>query len=413
MTVTAKIKTSLLLLFLLLSKAATFTAVAGFPSRLEWQDNLLRSALPLPPTPLSQALSTLQRDGVVRIDGRSASVDPLLCANLRRKILAELAIGDFKWESNGNTTTSSSKVFDKKYVPGTRLRFGEPIDISFGGNSRHDLLLPLTNPDWPELQPVLKSAVRQLQPLLVDAVERMLPRLYGSTAAPTRDEDHDNNNNHLEIVELGSLINRPGSVHQNFHGDYRRFHQPPSPASGGEDDATTCNTNTVIDAEPLANTQARRGKLPPRLVMFVALQDIPTKEHGATGFVTGTNTAQAHAYVYEGQGIGVNDDSDLQAVAAATTARQSILSVSLTTARGVVAASQFQCGDILVYDASVLHWGGANSVLNNDRAILYFGVARPGAAAMLSSDEENEGMVQLGFQVAPPVLLQDVAASPV
>jgi hypothetical protein len=386
----------------ILAFAAPCFTEAAFTTRLEWQDNLLQSAKPLEPTPLSDALSTLQRDGVVRIDGQSASVDPLMCANLRRKILEELTSGDSRWESNNGKT---SVVSDMTYVPGTRLRFSEPIDVAFG-ISRHDLLLPLANTEhWPEVQPVLQSAVRQLQTFLVDAVNQILPRLHGSST-----EDNDNDHN-LEIVEVASLLSRPGSQHQQVHGDYRRFHHSPSLSVGDDDIDTTCKTtNTNHEEEPFANTQERMGKLPPRLVIFVALQDIPTKEHGSTVFVTGTHTAQAHEWVYEGQGIEMREDSNLKAVAAATNARLSILDLSLTNATGVVTASQFNCGDMLVYDASVLHWGGPNSVPDNDRAILYFGVAHPGAAAMLSG-EETETLRGMGFHIAPPVVMQDVAAS--
>lgn len=354
---------------------------AAFSTRLEWQDMLHQSALPLQPTPLSQALSTLQRDGVVRIDG--CSVDPSLCASLRKRILKELDNHEVRW----NSDTPSSQA-DKLYVPGTRLRFTEPIDIAFGGNSRHDLLLPLSNPDWSELQPDLRSAVQELQSFLVEAANQILPRLNnGCNENELQEHCRD-----LEIVELASLIARTGCSHQNFHGDYRRFHGPASEAN----------------IEPFVNTQARIGKLPPRLVTFVALQDIPTKQHGATGFVTGTNDAQAHEWVYEGQGISLNDESNQEAVAAVTRARQSILDLSLTKAQGVVTASEFHCGDMLVYDASVLHWGGPNSVANNDRAMLYFGVAHPGAAEILSNDVK-ERMIASGYRIAPPVMLRDVA----
>ena len=153
------------------------------------------------------------------------------------------------------------------------------------------------------------------------------------------------------------------------------------------------------------------GKLPPRLVTFVALQDIPSKAHGATGFVTGTHNAEAHKLVYDGQGIDAKDVSDRKAIDAATAARQSILDISTAKAQGVVTASGFRCGDLLVYDASVLHWGGPNSVPNNDRALLYFGVARSGAASILSSQEFDEQMSKMGFKIAPPVLMQDVVST--
>lgn len=334
-------------------------ALSTITTRTQWQDELLLAAKPLAPTPFSEALATLERDGVVRIDGRS--VDPDLCTALRDKILGEVG--------------KDYGMSDKKYIPGTRLRFDDPIDLAFGGDARHDLLLPLHN--FPQLQPVLQSATSQLEPLLQAAAESLLPRLHRSESSSSSSSEG------LEVVEVASLIVRPGSAHQQFHGDYRRFHQ----ADKGE--------------EPLENTKARTGKLPPRLVTFVALQDVPTKEHGATGFVTGTNNAEAHALVYEGQGIGVNEESSDKEIDAALKARKSILDVS---SKGVVTASGFCKGDMLIYDASVLHWGGANSVPNNDRSILYFGVAHPGAALMCCDKPQMEG-----YEMVPPIMLKDVA----
>ena len=333
-------------------------ALSTITTRTQWQDELLLTAKPLAPTPFSAALATLERDGVVRIDGRS--VDPDLCTALRDKILGEVG------KDHG--------MSDKKYIPGTRLRFDDPIDLAFGGDARHDLLLPLHN--FPRLQPVLQSATSQLELLLEAAAKSLLPRLHGSGSSQSSPEG-------LEVVEVASLIVRPGSAHQQFHGDYRRFHQADK------------------EEEPLENTKARMGKLPPRLVTFVALQDVPTKEHGATGFVTGTNNAEAHALVYEGNGIGVNEESSDKEVDAAIKARKSILDVS---SQGVVTASGFCKGDMLIYDASVLHWGGANSVPNNDRAKLYFGVAHPGAALMCCDKPQMDG-----YEMVPPIMLRDVA----
>lgn len=149
------------LLAVMLISPAGVLGLATMLSRLEWQDELFKTAAPLAPTPFSQALDTLQRDGVVRIDGRS--VDPDLCSTLREDILGEMG--------------KDYGVSDKKYVPGTRLRFEDPVDITFGGDARHDLLLPLNN--FPALQPVLCSAASQLEPLLRAAADGLLPRLHG------------------------------------------------------------------------------------------------------------------------------------------------------------------------------------------------------------------------------------------
>ena len=345
-------------------------------TRVEWQDALLQKyARPLVPTPFSEALETLQRDGVVRIDGRS--VDPEHCRTLRSKILDEMG--------KDYTSSCGESMMDKKYVPGTRLRFDAPMDLAFAGDVRHDLLLPLHN-NLPELQPVLRSAVSQLESLLESAAESLLPRLHGSSSIMKKQKQQPRG---LEVVEVASLVVRPGSGHQAFHGDYRRF--PQSESTGEE--------------EPLVNTRARMGKLPPRLVSFVALQDVPTNEHGATCFVTGTNNAKAHEIVYAGQGIAASDECNDEQMTAARRNRESILEMS-NKAHGIRTTAGMRRGDMLIYDASVLHWGGANSVPNNDRAMLYFGVASPGAAAMLC---EKPSPSMESFEIVPPVLLEDVS----
>ena len=247
---------SLLLLFLTalgIPTAAFITTISNsradaselLTTRLEWQEELFQSAKPLEPTRLSLALPVLQRDGVVLIDGFSSSlsssfVDPELCANLRLRIVNELSSGNSQWGSN-KQDSSNTKKKDTWYVPGTRLRFIEPIDVAFG-IQRHDLLLPMEgttafelvddnnnhnntttlDSDWSKvLPPVLQSAVQQLyQPFLVDAVETMLPPLAGS----------DNNNDQkeqIEMVEVAALLNCPGSQHQSVHANYRRYPTAP------------------------------------------------------------------------------------------------------------------------------------------------------------------------------------------
>ena len=49
--------------------------------------------------------------------------------------------------------------------------------------------------------------------------------------------------------------------------------------------------------------------------------------------------------------------------------------------RAGTSLATLRAGDALMYDASVLHFGSANSVADNDRVVLYFGVSRGGAAA--------------------------------
>jgi len=180
------------------------------------------------------------------------------------------------------------------------------------------------------------------------------------------------------------LVVRPGSGHQGIHGDYRRFHE--------EDD-------DFKKEESLANTKNRDGKMPPRMVTFVALQDIPSDEHGSTGFITGTHNSQSHGLVY-GESNVLDADRDT-----AEKNRQKVLNSSTS---GVRTSCGFRRGEMLIYDASVLHWGGANSVPGNDRVMLYFGVSRRGAAAQLSENQPEPG----NCEIISPILLRDFVAPP-
>ena len=296
-----------------------------------WQQELVDGARPLEPTPLSEAASELCRRGVVRING---VVDPKLCTSMKNKV--KLVLSGEAW----------SKEPDKHYIPGTRIRFREAIDVGFA-DKRHDLLLPLLDP---KVKRLLREAIASLEPTLNAASKQLLPQLW-KTVSRCREGP-------LEMVELAALLSRPGSTHQNAHGDYRRF--------GPGDDA---------GPEQLA---ARQGKLPPRLVVFVALQDVPTAEHGATVFLPGTNTGHAHSILYEGP--------DLDGGPEALAARRGIIS---QTQGGTALVATLRCGDVLIYDASILHWGGANKVPGNDRAVLYFGCALSGAAGALEQDSGN------------------------
>mmetsp|Transcript_1168 Transcript_1168/g.2647 ORF Transcript_1168/g.2647 Transcript_1168/m.2647 type:complete len:423 (-) Transcript_1168:25-1293(-) len=366
-----------------------------------WEAELWKVSEPLstaPPT-FSGSLEVLKRDGVVRLNPDVFRVDERLCAALRDRILAEME----------NPKSDDRKPGDNsidQYVRGTRLRPGEGVvDLAFGGDVRHDILLPLNDENFSEVRPVLESAAQQLEPLLLVAAEQLLPRLHGSSSSgSTSDSDNNIQGNNFaadpsplelsslklkqeileknlsgEVTEVASLLVRQGSGHQTLHGDYRRY-------TGGNDDSQ--------QEEPLAHTEARDGLMPPRIVTFVALQDIPSNEHGATGFVTGSHTAYAHGLKY-----GESTDADL------AKARQDILQASTS---GVRTSRGFRRGEMLMYDASVLHWGGANSMPNNDRAIFYFGVSRVGAAAKLA---ENQPELK-GLESVPPILLNDMAAEP-
>lgn len=367
----ARSKTIVGVLLLLLLVVGTTTA---FTTCLEWQEEIYREAKPLTSTPLEEAQAVLKRDGVVKLEG--VSVDAYLCTDLRETILSELATGNCRWDSD-------NVVMDYRFIPGTRIRLASPVDVVFAGDSRHDILLPLESntADWKStLGQVLQSAAEQLQPLLLNVAGELLPR-----------DSNDKPPSDLELVELGSLVSRMGSSHQKLHGDYRRYPQGVADMSK----QTTENTQ-----------QAGMGKMPPRLVTFIALQDIPNIQHGATGFVTGTHNAEAHELLYNGKGLEISDTNnvDNETIQEVQKARQALLNMSTN---GVACASNFKCGDVLVYDASVLHWGGPNRIPNHDRAIMYFGVAKP----FVPSQEELNNMAKLGFKALAPISFKQLASS--
>ena len=221
------------------ARSATSSVAA---SRTEWQDELLRHSHPLQPTPLAQALDTLQRDGVVRIAssdcGGATAADAESCQALRSCILDAIL----------STCDGMADMSDKRFVPGTRLRFTEPVDLAFGGDSRHDLLLPLEcQENTPALMPVLYSAASQLEPLLRGAAKTLLPRLANIHNNNSPPPNNNSEQQALELVEIGSLVVRPGSNHQEFHADYRKYHRE------------------VNDEELREHTEARMGKVPPRV----------------------------------------------------------------------------------------------------------------------------------------------------
>ena len=365
-----------------------------------WQDELLLSAKALVPTHTSEASKVLERDGVVRL--QDCRVDPSSCKALRDQILKEI-----------NTKKNSDQISDKRYVPGTRLRLQQPIDLAFSGDVRHDLLLPIHNHNFHKLYPILTSIVTQLEPLLSSSTESLLPRLHDSAKqiekATIINDSIQRTSSSLspEVVEVASLVVKCGSRHQEIHGDYRRFNNQIS--NDGNNDVVNSSIGEQTP-EPVEHTKARMGKLPPRLVTFIVLQDIPTTEHGATGFFTGTHTAKSHNVVYGNEVGSFGHESNVATLHGhmskaeqikVIAARQKLLDKSTN---GVRTTCGFKTGDILVYDASVLHWGGANSVPNNDRAILYFGVARPGAAQILSGEDSE----MKGFTAVPPVTLDEL-----
>lgn len=133
----------------------------------------------------------------------------------------------------------------------------------------------------------------------------------------------------LELVEAACLISETGATNQNLHADFRR------------DDP---------------NAEVR---LPPRLVTFLYVQDTPTVSHGPTIFVPNTNNQVSHSSYFRDSGS---------------------LDTSLARCATLCA------GDVAIYDASVLHFGSANSVPGNRRVVLYFGVGLKNSAALVSND---------------------------
>jgi hypothetical protein len=243
----------------------------------------------------------------------------------------------------------------------------------------------------------------------------MLPLLHGSSI---RDSNGVNGNvvndkdesltSSVELVEVASLIVRNGSGHQSVHGDYRRFRD-----NDNDDD------NVVVKKEEsIQNTNSRIGKMPPRIVVFVALQDIPSNEYGATGFITGTHNSKAHGLIYGRDGGIDNNNNNNNSnnnnnidQRRQKKARQELILDNVST-NGVRTTSGFKCGDMLIYDASVLHWGGKNSIVDNDRVMLYFGVSRFGSPALLDDHDQDQPSLPLDqFEVVPPVLLQDITGS--
>lgn len=139
--------------------------------------------------------------------------------------------------------------------------------------------------------------------------------------------------------------------------------------------------------------------MPPRIVTFVALQDIPSTAHGATGFITGTHTSQGHELIYYN-----HDHEGTENIKEKRQRQQDI--IDKVSTNGVRTTCGFQCGEMLCYDASVLHWGGKNSVVENDRVILYFGISQPGAATIIS--QLAPSLPSTLFESVAPVLLQDL-----
>lgn len=237
----------------------------------------------------SAAALQLANEGVCRINNVVSKSD---CFKLRNHVLQM------------SQRQASSGFDDRRTIPGTRLRFAEPIAVPL--NHRTDLLLPIEDS---LVNHVLQNLALELGAIL-EAGAEILPGLKmrnkeGSIA--------------LDLVEAACLISETGATHQSLHADFRR------------DDLSA------------------KIRLPARLVTFLYLQDAPTVSHGPTIFVPKTNSEAFHAAYYA--------DSQHERLDA-------------STAR----CATLNAGDVAIYDASVLHFGSANSAPNNTRVVLYFGV---------------------------------------
>ena len=308
-----------------LSLEATLASRAQLAPSLE--ATLVGRARPLDGVRPADAGDALARDGVARVDG---VLPPETAAALRARIL-ELLRGDGRADGRGD---GRAEADDRRFVPGTRLRFASAMKIDFAGTVRQDLLLPLEDE-------VIGAALRA-------ALARLRPALEGGAAACIG----GGGARALELTECAALVTEPGATHQYIHADIRR-------------DATRAQT------------------VAPRLVCFVAAQDVPSARHGATCFLPGTATRAAHAAFY-----GPDDRP-------AAARPDPGASPRLATLRA---------GDAAIYDASVLHFGGANEVEGNTRVIFYFAVSPAGERA----DAAEERVP--GYTAMPPQRVADLVA---
>ena len=282
----------------------------------------------------------LLRDGVARLDG---CVTANACAALKAHVLRlrDAAAAGVSGDDGGALA---------RHIPGTRIALSRPMDVGFA-DRRADVLLPVEDA-------LVYASLRRLVPRVYDALvagAAALPPIEGelsfvgaaaacgggsgggggeSAAAAAAAPPE------LELIECAALIAEPGCEHQSLHADYRRSR----------------------------SAAAAAARMPPRLVAFLYLQDTPGREWGATHFLPGTATAEAHRRFFEGE---APDDAPVRCLT-------------------------LRCGDAAVYDASVLHFGGANAVPGNTRVIFYIGAARKGEAARVAAangDASSPGLV--------------------
>ena len=232
---------------------------------------------------------------------------------------------------------SASAIIPQASIPDTRLNCGmDPILLPL--NHRTDMLLPLKDN---LVEETLQKLIEELGPIYNQAVPVLLPMTKARQSQSNQSQRERDESIHL--LEAASLISECGATHQQMHADFRR---------------------------DLAHQASR---LPPRIVTFLYLQDCPTKDHRPTMFLPRTNTLEAHELHQKSHQI---------------------------PAGTVPMAALLSKGDVAIYDASVLHFGSANKVPGNTRAVLYFGVGYGGDQTVQSRIIDDKGHTFL-----PPVTL--------
>mmetsp|Transcript_18321 Transcript_18321/g.23845 ORF Transcript_18321/g.23845 Transcript_18321/m.23845 type:complete len:314 (+) Transcript_18321:32-973(+) len=257
-------------------------------------------------TPKSEAGEVLRRQGVVRINN---VLDRAFASRLKAQILDDHSY----WYDGSNVVMRDREEVidnDPRHIPGTRLRFKQQIAAPFAG-MRADILLPIEDD---QVKIFLNTATSVLSEILQTGATR-LPQ----NEAKKREQS-------LQLVECAALVAWPGANHQTVHADYNLG-----------------------------------SSLPPRLVTFVYLQDVPTCVCGATVFFPESSAAKTKP----------------------PSATCALLSINI------------RAGDAVIYDASLLHFGAANTMPENQRVVAYFSCAKP-EAAKLSAEKTKS------FQAPPP-----------
>jgi hypothetical protein len=220
-----------------------------------FESALVASGMPLRATALEHAATELAREGVARVDG---VFDAARCAALRARVFA----------------LAADAGSDRRYVPGTRLRYGDALNLPMGETRRTDVLLPLDDA------------------LVADALRAAASHLHAPLAASAAVLP-DDDGAALDLVECGALIAWPGAPHQPLHADFRREPAPTTAAlsralSGRTDGevsvpvigrlgrlapaAPAAASPSAAPPPPPPRRRAAPGEMPPRLVCFVYLQ---------------------------------------------------------------------------------------------------------------------------------------------